>query len=266
MKACPQCKAVSSEYSAYCYRCGKSFEMSKSVEMPEPPQDLPEQTSLAASTGSGVGSERKIPFEEWQTRGFFRSLLETWIQASFYPKEFYPLVGKTENIISAVLFFLIWEMFGAFLGFFLSLLFPNPMLHSIMKEFGGSISSHPGSLILFQLISLLFFYPFVLLAGLFLWSAVVYFLLSVLNGVPKGFKTTLITIAYASAPAIIPYLIGWIWSLVVQIIGLSESQESSIWKPALAVGVPFLGFFLVVLMGLSTLLAAHFFNIPGFKP
>ncbi len=264
MKTCPVCKAVSSEYSAHCYKCGRSFEMPKLEPLDQPPQT---SSVLQSESKPESGSpEPKIPFEEWRTRGFWNSLLETWIQASLHPREFYPLAGKTKDIMSALLFYLIWQILGAFLGLILSIISPNPVIHSMMEKFGGTGSSHALFIIPFQIVSILIFYPVILLIGLFLWSAVVYLLLSILDGAPKGFATTLITLSYASAPAIIPYLIGWIWSLIVQVIGLSESHQSSIWKPTLAVTIPFLILFFLILAGLSVLFASHLFNIPGFKP
>jgi hypothetical protein len=81
--------------------------------------------------------------------------------------------------------------------------------------------------------------------GIFLMSFIVHFALGLFGGQKHPFETTFRTMAYAfgsSYPiAIIPFcggLIGGIWGLIVAVIGLAQTQETTTGKSAAAVLTP----------------------------
>ncbi len=67
---------------------------------------------------------------------------------------------------------------------------------------------------------------------------------ALLFGARREFKQTIKTTMYAATPFFIlgwiPYvaIIGWLWYLVLMVLGLAEMQEMTVGKAALAIVVP----------------------------
>jgi hypothetical protein len=104
-----------------------------------------------------------------------------------------------------------------------------------LSNFGAFVAS-------FQLFTI---YAFFLLSlvGIF-FSAFLWHVFALLFGAKQEFRQTIKTTMYASTPFFllgwIPYIavIGFIWYLVLMIIGLSEMQEMTMGEAAMAVVVP----------------------------
>jgi hypothetical protein len=87
--------------------------------------------------------------------------------------------------------------------------------------------------------------PLCYIIGIFLGSLIIHVLLGLFGGQKFPYETTFRTVAYAHGSALpiafIPAcggLIGGIWGLIVLIIGLAQTQETTIGKSAAAVLVP----------------------------
>lgn len=92
---------------------------------------------------------------------------------------------------------------------------------------------------------MLIFYPILLLVAFFVASGIFHVLLSVLGAARFPYETTARTVAYAHGSAlpltIVPIcggVIGAVWAVVALIIGLAQTQETSIGKSAAAVLIP----------------------------
>jgi hypothetical protein len=91
------------------------------------------------------------------------------------------------------------------------------------------------------------FAPLFILIGLFIWSAILHAFLWILGGAKEGFEATIRVVSYSAGSTylfqLIPIcggLVGLIWSLVLQIIGMSRAHEISGGKAAAAVLLPLL--------------------------
>jgi hypothetical protein len=93
--------------------------------------------------------------------------------------------------------------------------------------------------------AIIVFVPICATIGLFIGSLIIHFALGLFGGQKHPYETTFRTMAYAfgsSQPiAIIPFcggFIGAIWGLIVAIVGLSQTQETTTGKAAAAVLTP----------------------------
>jgi hypothetical protein len=104
-----------------------------------------------------------------------------------------------------------------------------------LTNFGAFVAS-------FQLFIVYAFF-FLSLVGIF-FIAFFWHVFALLFGAKQEFKQTIKTTMYASTPFFIigwiPYIavIGWLWYLVLMIIGLSEMQEMTMGEAAMAIVVP----------------------------
>lgn len=107
-----------------------------------------------------------------------------------------------------------------------------------------------------------FFKLALLFVGLLVWSGVVHLLLMVVDGARQSFETTLRVLAYCTGSAmaflVIPLcggVIGFVWLVVVQIVGLGQAHETTPGKSVFAVLFP------AVLCGASCCVAGVFVAI-----
>ncbi len=126
-----------------------------------------------------------------------------------------------------------------------------------MGVFGSQVAealTHFGAFVsTFQLFTVYFFFLLSLI-GIF-FSAFIWHVFALLFGAKKEFTQTIKTTMYASTPFFllgwIPYIaaIGFIWYLVLLIIGLAEMQEMSMGEAAMTVVVPLLLLLIAVIIG-----------------
>jgi len=104
-----------------------------------------------------------------------------------------------------------------------------------LADFGAFVVS-------FQLFTIYALF-FVSLVGVF-FTAFFWHVFALLFGAKREFKQTIKTTLYASTPFFllgwIPFvaIIGWLWYLVLMVLGLAEMQEMTVGKAALAIVVP----------------------------
>ncbi|MDP6179351.1 MAG: YIP1 family protein, partial [Desulfatiglandales bacterium] len=102
---------------------------------------------------------------------------------------------------------------------------------------------------------LLIFSPLVIIIILFVTSGILYLSLQIVKGGKNGFEATFRVISYSQAiqvVGLIPFiggLIGGLWILVVQVIGIREIHETSYLRVIIAFLIPLALIFLVVMAG-----------------
>ena len=86
--------------------------------------------------------------------------------------------------------------------------------------------------------------PVVVAIVLFVSAGIYHLVLMVVKGTNKGFEATLNVVAYSNVSglaAVIPFvggLIGWIYGIVLVVIGLTEAHKTDSWRAAIAVLTP----------------------------
>jgi hypothetical protein len=248
---CPGCgKEVPDAYAGVrCPSCGASL--------------IP---GVAPSGGPGApppppGSEG-IPWENRRTLGFFPALLENVRQCLFEAAKFFEQMPKRENLGAALGYLAILGWVGAVGGFLWSLALRAPQeafLRSLGIQPPARTLGHSLEGIIFFLGIL--FAPVLILIVAFIWSAILHVILWIIGGAREGFEATLRVYSYSAGSTslfqLIPVcgsLVGLIWSLVLQTIGLSRAHGISPGKAAVAVLLP-LALCCVVVVAFAVLFA-----------
>jgi hypothetical protein len=178
-----------------------------------------------------------VPWEDRQKLGFFKALWETWKESVFYPNRFFSRAPFSGGLASPLLYAVIvaWvsyainQVTGLLLssftiGFLANMIHDEQLLESL-GLFGG--------LGLLQVFGILVLMPFMIIAALFIGSGIYHLILMIFGWNKRNFEATFRGIAYGAGPLIfmiVPAcgsLIGYIWVLVLTIIGLKHLQKTT---------------------------------------
>ncbi len=178
------------------------------------------------------------PFEDLEHYGFFPGMAQTIKRAMLSPRLFFevmPLKGLARPLVFALLlfeFYLILSLFWNFAGLpALSKLAPGM---TMLDTDVGAGQADP--LFLFGVLPMMF------VVNLFLSTGVLHGVLVLLRAAPRGFEATFRATAYSYAPLILSvlpygYLVGWLWSLPISIIGCAAIHRTQPWRVVLAVAL-----------------------------
>ncbi len=93
-------------------------------------------------------------------------------------------------------------------------------------------------------IALMVLAPIFVLLGIFIWSAIVHLFLMMVGGANSGFGATVRVMSYATTAQlaqVVPLcggIIGAVWAIVLEIIGLAQAHRTTTGKAAVAVLLP----------------------------
>lgn len=181
----------------------------------------------------------------WEQPGYpaGKGLIET-IQLFFMrPHEGYGRMPTTPDLVRPLLYYIGIGWLAMAISQVYDLAFKSvfpSMWGDKLSELGFAGGGVFGSVVLIVIA------PLVLLVWLFIWTAIVHLFLMMLGGATAGFLTTCRVICYAGTTnllSLVPVcggLVGAIWGLVLEIIGLSVAHKTSYGKAALAVLLPLL--------------------------
>lgn len=170
------------------------------------------------------------PVERAPGRRPVRRFLDATFGALFQPTEFFRSLPPSGGYLRPMLHGTLVTWIGFVFGIFLPIL----------------VQGRPVDL-LFAMMSLFIFYPLLVVAGLFVWAAILHLSGSITGCADGGFISTFRASAYACAglllviiPLLGPY-VAPIWWLVVQVIGLRVLHKSTARRAALTVILAVLG-------------------------
>ena len=147
---------------------------------------------------------------------------------------------------------------------------------TVLFRFGGGeanplyemIGMEPGTLMMLQVLMA----PVLCVLVWFIWSGIAHLFLMLVGGARSSFETTLRVMAYAMGATavfqLVPIcggLIGLLWGLVVEIIGLAEAHETSTGRAAAAVLLPIVLCCLCVVIGALVAVAMGVSLLDGLK-
>jgi hypothetical protein len=137
---------------------------------------------------------------------------------------------------------LIYLLIGVIVNALASALWQGLLGGMMMGPLGTSPFGDSYGLGAFSVTWLLFVFPIILICWTFIWTACVHGLLMLFGGQKFPYETTFRTIAYAWGSTypigIVPICggaIAFVWSCVASIIGLAQTQETTMGKAAAAV-------------------------------
>jgi hypothetical protein len=211
-----------------------------------------------AKTGE-VSVTAYCSWEDMENLGFFRAFFSTIRDVLFHPSRFFSRMPVEGGLIHPLIFALIMGVLGGVFSLVYQFLFVSflGMLPNAEGTGGFQVPMMIGSAIGL---------PIMTIIGVFLVSAVLHVCLMIVRGNKKGFEATFRVVAYTMSTqifGIIPLLgglIGGIWTVVVQIIGIRESHGISTGRSALAIFLPVL---VIVVLGLvlAAVMIPVFFRI-----
>ena len=226
---------------ATCPRCRQRFEFA----LPQPVIDIQEVNKL---TGSKRGPERLAP--PWENRselGIWKATYQTLSAILFSPKKFFSAVAFKGGIKEPLAFGLLIGSIGAMFGLFWQFLI---MIGSLLTV-GHELFSQFTMTIIF--LGIIIISPVFVTIGILLTSSIIHLLLLIVRGGGNGFEATFRVISYSQATQafglipIIGGMIGGIWLIIAQIIGLKEIHETSYFKIIIALLIPLAFIFLLAL-------------------
>lgn len=180
--------------------------------------------------------------------GFPRNLIATWRGSILDPGRFFAGVPFEAPALRPLLYFLILTVVAAFFTLWWQAIGLEPV--SLFDQAADELRG-PSALTQF------FMSPFAGLVGLVLWSLVLQLFVLMIVPTRRGLGATLRVLCYSAGPTvltIVPYiggLVGFVWGVVLEIIGLREAHRTTGARAAAVVLIP-----LVLLLMLAVFLVA----------
>jgi hypothetical protein len=200
---------------------------------------------IAPSAASAFAPRSGLPWERRDTLGFVNAFVQTVGMILTRPTEAFTVMRTEGGIWDPLLFGVIGGSIGVIIWTLLSAAIHSlgwaaalSQKNSLDNLMGASVG---GAMLIVRLIMA----PFFIAIGLFIWTALVHIFLMMAGGANKTFEASFRALSFAygstSLLAIIPccgWLIGFIWGLIADCIGISRSHETDIGRAVIAVLLP----------------------------
>ena len=176
------------------------------------------------------------------------SLFPTFWQFVTGPVRAYAKMSLTADLVRPMAYFVLFAVLGVAVGQFWQYVFWSPATLNMLPP--NILSEAPWIRMLLERPTpmrvgvFLIIAPFINLIVLFIWSLIIHVCLAMVGGAAKGFATTLRVVCYSQSSSIavvIPLFGGLfqlVWSLVLQIVGLTQAHRTQGGKAAFAVLLP----------------------------
>jgi hypothetical protein len=234
MVTCPQCGFEQPETDE-CIKCG--IIISKYVQFQE----------MARSVEGQVREVSKDEYVPWESgEGFIGAFFQTLRGSLFSPTKFFKKISFGEGYWAPLIYGLITGIIGNGCAIFWGWLFMAQWIPMDRIPFQYSLS------ILQTIVPL----PFYQALAIFIGSAILHLSLIIVRGNHHGFKTTFRAVSYSYSGylfMIIPFIglfIGNIYVFILNVIGVREGHEISNGKAILAVLLPVLVIFGLIMIAI----------------
>lgn len=199
--------------------------------------------------GGGGGDAARPAWEEAERPAVSR-LLETWRESLFRPTPFFRSVRGGTGLAAPLLYYLLVTVAGAFFTLWWELVGIGP---GAWPPGGDELSRGARAVIGF------FVSPFAALLGLAVWTLVLHLFVLLLVPARASVGATARVVCYAAGPSvfsaapILGPMVGVVWTIVLQVVGVREVHRASTGRAAAAVLLP-LGLAALVLLAVALLL------------
>jgi len=182
---------------------------------------------------------RAFPWPPGEDESILTAFTDTWRGATLSPTQFFRSLPRDGRIGPALLYYLPLGIAVAGAGLFWGLVLPSAEEMAALGGFGQLGGESGMDPVIEFLMS-----PLLLLFSLFVSAGVTHMMLALFGGAKHGLSTTVRVFAFAYSPnilGVVPYageLVGWVWMIVIAIIGLREAHGTGTGRAAAAVLVP----------------------------
>ena len=187
-----------------------------------------------------------LPWEDRQRLGFVNALVETIKLLVTAPGEAYRRAREKGDFLSPLLFAVVVGWVMAIVGQLWSLAFQSTWISLLPAELRDQIGPMLATSVI-GFVATVILAPILVIVVLFIWSGIVHLCLMLVGGTgnsTSGFEGTFRAISYAqvaSLAQVVPLvggLIGFVWGIVLQVVGLATLHKTSQGKAAAAVLIP----------------------------
>jgi hypothetical protein len=212
-------------------------------------------TQIGPTAAPEVAAPRSgLPWEHRQERGFFNAFIETLVMVLTRPGEAFTVMKREGGLGEPLIYAVIGGCVGGLVSFLFSLGLQSIGLFADQHDtFAAMAGMGVGSVAVIVLL------PFLVVIGLFIFSAIVHLCLMIVGGAKQSFETTFRVVAFSQGSTgplqMVPVcggFIAFVWSLVCNCIGLARAHETDTGRAVLAVFLPLIvccgGVFAIVFM------------------
>ncbi len=232
--SCPQCGFEQPETNE-CIKCGLIISKYRQLE------------EMARSVEGQVREISKEEYAPWESgEGFIGAFFQTVKESLFSPGRFFKKIAYGEGYWAPLIYGLIAGIIGNGCAILWFWLFLAPWIPVERIPFSYSLS-------ILQVIAPL---PFQQAIAIFIGSAIIHLCLMIVRGNNNGYKTTFRAISYSYSGylfGIVPFIgliIGSIYVFVLTIVGVKEGHRISTGKALLAVLLPAIVIFGLILIAI----------------
>lgn len=229
-----------------------------STPPPVPPPPISPYTPPAFGGPPPPPAGDRLPWEERERLGLFEALIQTIRLVVTDPSNAFSRLRPDSDLTSPILFGLIVSWVGYVFSQGWDLAFGG-LMRSIFSGIEGLERAYwaPGTA---WILGTLVVWPLIFLVGLFISGGILHLCLLIVgatNESPIGFEGTLKVVAYAQVATlagIVPLvgsLIGALWLLVLEVIGLAQVHRTTQGRALLAVLIPVLFCCACILVGVA---------------
>ena len=197
-----------------------------------------DQVVRLVERGESVTSGERGP-TPWERGKSFASLIETLKAASLQPTDFFRSLS--------------WQGDGHYTYLLAVGWLPTVVGTGVVYGFQGLAGMASGTtegaamglgFALAMIACLVVMVPVQLFMGLFIGGLITHLCLRILGAANAPLEATFRTVAYSQSPAVLNFvpfcggLVAWVWSIVLQIVGLKEVHETTYGRVILAIFLP----------------------------
>lgn len=258
----PEERIPPSAKGVVCPRCRQRFDwFSSSAPSPSGNRIRP----ITGGPPASVGAETEealwggVPWEDRSGLGIVQSIYGTYKSVLFSPGKLFQRMSCKEGLREPFAFGLLSGSLGGMFSLFWQALSGSGGWLSFASLTGGPTAPTLAAMGMMALI------PFFVSLVLLIYSGVMHLLMLIVRGGGNGFEATFRVVSYSQAAqawCIVPFVggvIGGLWQVVVQIIGLQRIHQTTYVRVVVAFLLPVVFF---TLLGLAIILPflIHFFR------
>jgi hypothetical protein len=197
------------------------------------------------------------PWERREELGLWRGIFRTLRAVFLSPEGLFRTMNIRASMSETLAFGLLFGSIGVMFGFFWQFLLMPEKVTLFSHALFGQYTAQA------VFVCILVLSPLFVILQMFVTSGIIHLLLLLVRGGKNGFPATFRVVSYGQAIHIwglLPYigsLIGNLWYLVVQIIGLREIHDTSYGRVIVALFIPLAA---LVFLFLAVLIPLFFFS------